>query len=69
MAKTVEAARVPSTGTSLSRVFAIGDTQYAAPPRVGGAVGRGAACVAELFGVISQMPHLFLTYAHKKNKG
>ncbi|MFI9235617.1 NAD(P)/FAD-dependent oxidoreductase [Streptomyces sp. NPDC053079] len=67
VAKAVEAARIPSTGTSLSRVFAIGDTQYTAPPRVGGAVGRGSACVAELFGVISQMPHLFPTYAHKKN--
>ncbi|MDT0451082.1 NAD(P)/FAD-dependent oxidoreductase [Streptomyces hesseae] len=69
VAKAVEAARVPSTGTSVPGVFAVGDVQYAAPPRVGGAVGRGAACVADLFGYIKAYPYLFPTYAGKTGKG
>ncbi|MEU3353891.1 NAD(P)/FAD-dependent oxidoreductase [Streptomyces sp. NPDC037389] len=69
VAKAVEAARVPSTGTSVPGVYAVGDVQYAAPPRVGGAVGRGAACVADLFGYIKEYPYLFPTYAGKGGKG
>ncbi|MCC3775998.1 NAD(P)/FAD-dependent oxidoreductase [Streptomyces sp. UNOB3_S3] len=58
----------PSTGTSVPGVYAVGDVQYAAPPRVGGAVGRGAACVAELFAYIKEQPYLFPTYAGKDKK-
>ncbi|WP_431046890.1 NAD(P)/FAD-dependent oxidoreductase [Streptomyces sp. P1-3] len=63
VAKAIEAARVPSTGTSVPGIFAVGDVQYMAPPRVGGALGRGAASITDLFDYIKRAPHLFPTYA------
>ncbi|MFI9202571.1 FAD-dependent oxidoreductase [Streptomyces sp. NPDC053048] len=57
-----------STATSVPGVYAIGDVQFGTPPRVGGAVGRGAAFVAELFGYIAKEPQNFPSYAKKNGK-
>ncbi|MBT2387587.1 FAD-dependent oxidoreductase [Streptomyces sp. ISL-11] len=57
-----------STATSVPGVYAVGDVQFGAPPRVGGAVGRGAAALAELFGYIAKNKQYFPTYAGKPGK-
>lgn len=57
-----------STAASVPGVYAIGDIQFGTPPRVGGAVGRGAAFVSELFGYMEKEPQNFPSRANKKPK-
>jgi thioredoxin reductase (NADPH) len=49
----------PSTQSSVPGIYAIGDVQYGAVPRVGSAVGKGAVVIAELSDYRAQHPTLF----------
>ncbi|WP_310728575.1 hypothetical protein [Streptomyces sp. N2A] len=57
-----------STATGVPGVYAIGDIQFGTPPRVGGAVGRGAAFAMELFGYMEKEPQNFPSRAKTKPK-
>ncbi|MBO0654529.1 FAD-dependent oxidoreductase [Streptomyces triculaminicus] len=61
----VQKARAANNETSVPGVYAAGDVQYGVPPRVGSAVGQGAAVLGELFRYIAKYPHLFPSFQPK----
>ncbi|GHG63617.1 hypothetical protein [Streptomyces griseocarneus] len=61
----VQKARAANNETSVPGVYAAGDVQYGVPPRVGSAVGQGAAVLGELFHYITKHPGLFPSFKPK----
>ncbi|MEU1372289.1 FAD-dependent oxidoreductase [Streptomyces triculaminicus] len=61
----VQKVRAANNQTSVPGVYAAGDVQHGVPPRVGAAVGQGAAVLGELFRYIAKYPDLFPSFQPK----